>query len=194
MIRTAKATADNQDVFIWTLYQLGGSDRSVDVEEIFLRAFEIAPARFGWRTRPDIPDYKKIAKALQTVEADSHVGLVRKVDRYTRRLTPEGAAWVADNYAVLERLYGGSSAVAAQANNAHAEIARRVRDSRAFQTWHAGHTPALADAALAVDCSAASSDSLWARRCDEIVRAGQVLSDSELESFGNTMRSAREGV
>ena len=192
MNRTAKTTANNEDVFIWALYQLHGSDRSVDVEEIYLRAFEIAPVRLGWRTRPEIPDYKKISKALQTVEAKSHVGLVRKVDRYTRQLTPEGSAWVSDNYAVLERLYGGASVVAAQAGNTYGEIERRVRESRAFRLWQVGESAAITDIAVAVDCSAASSDSLWARRCDEIVRAGQVLSDSTLEAFGNAMRNARE--
>jgi hypothetical protein len=67
MTRTAppNQTANNQDVFIWSLYQLGGADRSIEVEDIYLKAFDIAPARLGWRTRPDLPDYKKVAKALQ---------------------------------------------------------------------------------------------------------------------------------
>ena len=46
----------------------------MDVEEIYLKCFEIAPARLGWRTRPEIPDYKKISKALQSVEAKTHTG------------------------------------------------------------------------------------------------------------------------
>lgn len=66
--------ANNQDVFIWALYLLGGADRDVDVENIYLKSFELTPARLGWRTRPDPPDYKKTAKALQSIEATTHIG------------------------------------------------------------------------------------------------------------------------
>ena len=35
----------NQDLFLWALFLLGGADRDVDVEEIYLKCFEIAPSR-----------------------------------------------------------------------------------------------------------------------------------------------------
>ena len=55
---------NNQDVFVWALYLLGGADQDVDVEAIYLKCFELAPARLAWRTRPDLPDYKKISTSL----------------------------------------------------------------------------------------------------------------------------------
>ena len=57
-------TANNQDVFLWALYVLGGADRDVDVEDIYLKCFEMAPARLGWRTQPQLPQYKKLRRHL----------------------------------------------------------------------------------------------------------------------------------
>jgi hypothetical protein len=185
-------TASNQDVFLWALYQLGGADQAVDVEDIYLRAFEIAPARLGWRTRPDIPDYKKIAKALQSVEASTHVGLVRKVDTYRRMLTPDGIAWVENYRSVLERLYGGTVAVPPPASSEAAEIISRVKESDAFIAWRVQGAVDLADAGVALGCSAASPESVWQRRCDAVIRAASLTSNTEITRFGEDMRALRE--
>jgi hypothetical protein len=37
----------NSDVFLWALYELGGADEFVDVEEAFIKAFELAPLRLS---------------------------------------------------------------------------------------------------------------------------------------------------
>jgi hypothetical protein len=95
--------ANNQDVFVWALYLLGGADRDVDVEEIYLKCFELAPARLGWRTHPEIPDYKKTSKALQSIEATTHVGLLHRPHKYSRRLTLEGIKWVEAYKEILEK-------------------------------------------------------------------------------------------
>ena len=102
----ASGVPNNQDVFVWALFQLGGAEHDVDVEAIFLRSFDLAPARLGWRTRPDLPDYKKAAKALQSVESKTHVGLVHRTSPYLRRLTTAGTVWVEQNRSILERRQG----------------------------------------------------------------------------------------
>lgn len=58
----------NSDVFLWALFELGGADEFVDVEAVFIKAFELAPLRLSWRTRPDLPDLKKCSKALRDAE------------------------------------------------------------------------------------------------------------------------------
>ena len=52
MTKTSKLSfsadrASNSELFVWALYLLGGAERDVDVEEIYLKCFEIAPARLG---------------------------------------------------------------------------------------------------------------------------------------------------
>lgn len=182
--RTAppSAEANNQDVFIWALYLLGGADKDVDVEDIYLKSFELAPARLGWRTRPDLPDYKKTAKALQSIEATTHVGLVHRTSAYLRRLTVEGVAWVQRYEPLLAATYG-QAPVPAAATNQHERLRRRLKASAAYVGWKNGDELDLFDLADAFECSAGSPEAVWASRLEEARRAAQVLADEELACF-----------
>lgn len=170
--------ANNQDVFVWALSQLGGSERAVDVEEIFIKCFELAPARLGWRTHPEIPDYKKISKALQSVEAKTHVGLIEKTDQYHRRLTALGINWIEANRGVLESRYGGAPVIAST-KSPHERLRRRIRESRVFSS----PSPSLVEIAEILECSPASVSSVWQSRLTQVEVAAQALSDNDLSSF-----------
>lgn len=186
-VRVAPPSSEpnNQDVFIWALYLLGGADRDVDVEEVYLKSFELAPARLGWRTQPTIPDYKKTAKALQSVEASTHVGLVHKVGPYTRRLTAAGAAWVERNKDLLVACYQGGQPVAARATATHERWRRRVRGSADFAAWGRGEGFQLADLADVLECSAASPARVWRGRIEEVRRAAEVAEDEQVRAFAD---------
>ena len=177
--------ANNQDVFIWAMYLLGGADKDVDVEEVYLKSFELAPARLGWRTQPTIPDYKKTSKALQSVEASTHVGLVHKVGRYTRRLTADGAAWVERYKDILESTYSSVEHVPLARNSQNERLRRALRSSRAFEEWAKGQPFSLEQLADALDCNPASSQKVWAARLDGIRRAADVSSDEALHDFAS---------
>lgn len=181
---------NNQDVFIWALYLLGGSDKDVDVEDIYLKCFELAPARLGWRTRPDLPDYKKTSKALQSVEAKTHAGLVHKPNALHRRLTPAGVEWVERYEPVLRRTYSGSVAPSASTNQ-NERIRQRLHQSTAWQSWRAGEAFDLIAAGQALQCSPGSPEEIWAGRIHEIVRAADVLQDNELRDFAAAVQQLR---
>lgn len=187
-LRAAPASGEpnNQDLFVWALYVLGGSDRDVDVEEVYLRSFELAPARLGWRTRPEIPDYKKTAKALQSVEATTHRGLIAKRGSYRRRLTAEGVRWVEQNRPVLESLYGGSATVAEVPSSALGRRRSIIRRSKQFIAWLEGSQMNLLDLADALECSPTSPAALWKARVEEIRRVAAITGDSELDRFAST--------
>ena len=183
--REALQKANNQDALVYALYLIGGSDRAVDVEDIYLKCFEIAPARLGWRTRPDIPDYKKTSKALQSVEAKELPGLLAKPHPLARRLTPEGVAWVARNRATLGRIYGGGVAVSGVSQGAFESLRRTVRSSQAFADSEAGIEPTFVDLADALQCSPGSPIETWTVRLAEVRRAAQVLEDPALLLFAD---------
>lgn len=63
--RISSEPVTNSDVFLWALFELGGGDDFVDVEAVYIRAFQLAPLRLSWRTRDDLPDLKKCSKALR---------------------------------------------------------------------------------------------------------------------------------
>jgi len=175
--------ANNQDVFIWAMYLVGGADRDVDVEAVYLKSFELAPARLGWRTKPELPDYKKTSKALQTVEAKSHIGLVHKVGKYTRRLTADGSAWIERYREILETTYSLSKNVAAPKGSNLEHKGSAIKSSAAFAQWLANVPVELADLADAFECSPASPKRVWKGRMEELRRVADVTKDSELDAF-----------
>lgn len=191
-LRTAPPSdsANNQDVFLWALYVLGGADRDVDVEDIYLKCFEMAPARLGWRTQPQIPDYKKTSKALQSVEATTHVGLIHRPHQYSRRLTFEGTKWVEAYKDILERVYS-KHAVAASANtNMHERTRLAIKESSSWKVFL--QDPSMldtADLAALLRCTATSPKETWKSRILDLRRAAEVLQDMELVDFANAVEA-----
>lgn len=178
---------NNQDLFVWALYVLGGADNDIDVEAVYLKSFELAPARLGWRTRPDLPDYKKTAKALQSVESTTHVGLIAKRGPYGRRLTPDGVRWVERFRPVLEGLYGGEGAILPPATNTMAIRRTAVRASEQFASWVRGDSLDLVFLAEALECSPSSPNSVWRARLDELQRVAEVTGDAQLGDFATAV-------
>jgi hypothetical protein len=131
------STPNNPELLIWSLFLLGGSDNYVDVEELFIKSFELAPARLSWRTRQDIPDYKKCSKALQEVEDRKRsqlFHLFEKQGAYKRKLSSAGVEWVTQYSNVLATLYSGGI-VPSAAVQEDSKALRRITDSDLFQNF-----------------------------------------------------------
>ena len=175
---------NNQDALVLALYMLGGADKDVDVEDMFLKCHEIAPARLSWRTRPDLPDYKKVSKALQSVEASTHIGLFHHTNQYARRLTLDGVRWVETYMPILEKIYQKAPVQASKANNMHERKRQEIKSS---DVWNLVQTDpgsiTIVDLASILQCSAASSKVTWESRIHDVKRAADVLQDKELMSF-----------
>ncbi len=190
MVRNASGRANNQDALVWALWLLGGADRDVDVEDIYIKCFEIAPARLGWRTRPEIPDYKKTSKALQSVESKELPGLLHRTHALRRRLTNAGVEWVARNRSVLEGVYGGESPVEGAQSGAHETLRRTLRSSDAFASFTSGMPLDRLELADAFQCSPGSPDEVWRGRFEAAMRSAEVLGDQELKGFVAAARAS----
>ena len=174
---------NNQDVFVWALYLLGGSDKDIDVEEIYLKCFELAPARLSWRTRPDLPDYKKISKALQSVEANTHPGLLLRPHEYVRRLTVDGVRWVETYKEILQKTYSGAVQASAS-NNQYEHRRKQIKSDPVWQTFlKEPNKLNSVDLASVLNCQPASSENTWRSRINDVLRAADVLKDEELKGF-----------
>jgi hypothetical protein len=133
----AKATgepATNSDVFLWALYELGGDEDFVDVEDVFIRAFQLAPLRLSWRTRQDLPDLKKCSKALRDAEGRRPLLLVKRGPEM-RRLTAEGQKWIEDNFDRLADSLRSNQKVQATRMRAPARLITDALRSSAHKTW-----------------------------------------------------------
>jgi len=183
-------TPNNQDALVFALYLLGGADNDVDVETIFLKCHELAPARLSWRTRPDLPDYKKVSKALQSVEASTHIGLLHHTHQYARRLTADGARWVETYIEILEKTYSKIPVQASKATNMHERKRREIRESEIWNVFLVNPSfLSIEDIAVVLQCSAASSTTTWESRIEDVKRAAEVLQDSELLMFAKFVES-----
>ena len=189
-VRTAPPSdsANNQDVFLWALYVLGGADRDVDVEDIYLKCFEMAPARLGWRTQPHIPDYKKTSKALQSVEATTHVGLIHRPHQYSRRLTIEGIDWTEAYKGILERVYSKQAVAASTNTNMYERTRQAIKESSSWRVFESDPTQLdVADIAALLRCTATSPQETWKSRILDVKRAAEVLKDDALAEFARAI-------
>lgn len=191
-LRTAPPsdTANNQDVFLWAVYVLGGADRDVDVEDIYLKCFEMAPARLGWRTQPQLPDYKKTSKALQSVEATTHIGLIHRPHQYSRRLTIEGIKWVEAYKGILERVYSKQAVAASTNTNMFERTRQSIKESSSWKVFMSD--PSLldvADLAALLRCTATSPQETWKSRILDLKRAAEVLQDEVLGEFAKAVEA-----
>lgn len=184
---------NNTDLMIWALYLAGGAESWTDVEALFLKAFELAPARLAWRTRDDLPDYKKCAKALQEVEdpkRSRYMGFFEKRGRYQRRLTQQGMQWCQQYENQLSALYGGGLVPSARIQD-HGRRVRAIRASGPYQTWaHEGTIGSpIWELAEIFRCLPDSSPAVWNARLDEHLLSAQRNSDTNVSEFIEAVRT-----
>jgi hypothetical protein len=158
----------NWEAFLWALYKLGGSDQFVDIEEVSLKCFEIAPARFGWRTRPDLPDYKKCAKALQEAERRRPPMLVKSGDTFARQLSADGQQWIAMSKKRLSAILETDLHVPEPKRRPSSRLLSEIESSEPFREWLrtrqvTGEKWRVADM---LRCSPDSSPTTWKDRLE----------------------------
>jgi hypothetical protein len=125
----------NWEIFLWSLYQVGGDKGMVDVELAFIKAHQLAPGRFSWRTRDDLPEIKKLSKALRDAEAKAGSMLTKTSDGLKRQLTISGIQWVENNFEHLKKL-GASDFSAGQARSRKStKWLIDIQNSEIFEHW-----------------------------------------------------------
>ncbi len=159
----------NSDVFLWALYELGGADEFVDVETVFIKAFDLAPLRLSWRTRTDLPDLKKCSKALRDAEGREPRLLVKK-GAEMRRLTVEGQQWIEENFDRLADALRGDRVVRAPRTRIPSRLVSQALQGAVFTTW--SETGAITDekwrVAEMLRCSPDSSRAVFRERLETL--------------------------
>jgi len=184
---------NNNDLLVWALFLLGGIERWVDVEEMFLKAFELAPARLSWRTRPDIPDYKKASKALQHIESTDHRWhpLLEKRGPHERKLSIAGQAWCEKYGPQLSELYSGDAVVSSPKTQKAGRRVSDVEKSELFERWKSDPTTQLHEHELAVifRCLPGSPRATWVGRFDETSVAAARNGRTDISEFVEAARA-----
>lgn len=141
------------DYALAALLRLGGDTGSVDLEDIAVEAYKLAPDMFRWR-RHDFPNLESVRVALK--DANRQGAQLVLYDRQGRKLTVDG---VRRATAVLNRMNAGAEARRDDAlrRQALAEVAR-MEGHPAFTRWRQGGMVAVdaVDLADLVRCAAST--------------------------------------
>lgn len=83
----------NTDAVCLACHEVGGAFNRIDIEDIALTVYELAPSQFCWNHHPDRVDLRKVQYALknEALSADSRLaGSVKE----GYQLTPHGLEWL----------------------------------------------------------------------------------------------------
>jgi hypothetical protein len=141
----------------------------------------------SWRTRPDLPDYKKCAKALQEVEdpkRSDHLGLFLKQGQYTRKLSDAGLEWCTSYKSLLQSMYGGGY-VPSQSTSEMGRTLAAVEKSDAFRGFtRTGKVEVeLWELADALQCLPNSAKEVWMARLDGLRLAAEQNNRQDIIAF-----------
>ncbi len=191
---TPTANTTNVDVVVFALADLGGTSRSVHLEDISVRAAELSPGAFRWDRDKyaDRVDKDKVRVSLTDAQKDKYGGLVSAVGAKRAgvskptdawQLTPSGVEWLLNN---RERL---GEAFQAELPGLKKGQAQRVRDRIAnselygeyARTGRVENSPfAFADL---VEASPDADKSVIQRHFDELSSQVRLLRDPDLQRF-----------
>lgn len=182
---TAAPEIPNWNVILWALHELGGSDDFVDIELVFIRAYELAPQRLAWRTRPDLPDFKKCAKALQEAEAKRPLLLVKTGDTFGRQLSVPGQKWIAANSKRIRELLKSGQIVQEPKRRPRSRMLSEAEQSPAYVEWLAENSIPSEKWKMAetLRCSPDSDVEVWRNRLASLRAAAHAADRKKLLKF-----------
>lgn len=172
------------DVFLWALYELGGADVFIDVEDVYLTAFKLAPKRFGWRTRPDLPDRLKGNMALHSADVRDPKLLIKRGPDF-RQLTLEGQLWIEQNFDRLAEAFQKDRVIEAPKGHRSSRLISDAMRSDVVVSWL--ETDTLPDEkwrfADLLHCSPDSAQSVWRSRLETLRSAAYTAGRDDLLKF-----------
>jgi hypothetical protein len=100
----------NADLFLYALYRLGGAGKYIDVEDVFMEMWRLAPARFSWRKYQQ-PNYKIMSKAIVDIDQRGDGNLLLGTGD-SRQLSAQGVEWTERRLKQFERIASGEDRAA----------------------------------------------------------------------------------
>lgn len=175
--------AANADFIAIALFQLGGAGAFIDVEDVFHLAYEIAPKRFGWRTRT-LPNYKTLYKALVDLEHAHPTLLLKTADGLRRQLSAEGVEWTRAKIESAHEITG-PDASRSSIRRPTQHLLNAIAATVPAQRFAAGGEPDITRYELA-DLLIAAPDSpieVWRERLETYKAAAEAAGRDDIRSF-----------
>lgn len=162
----------NADLFLYSLHCLGGAGKYVDVEDVFVEMWKLAPARFRWR-KYDYPNYKVMSKAVVDISQRGDSRLLLGSGNM-RQLSAEGVAWVEGRKERFEALASGRLPAPPDRRPTQRVVAELVKQ-RLVREFLAGDNPELDRTYIAqlLRCAPDAPRHVWKERLETLRSAAR---------------------
>ena len=181
---TRTQEVSNSDLFLFALYELDGAEMPVDIEDVFLKMYEIVPERFSWR-KHQLPNYKVLHTAMADAERDkSLLAGTLLGSGWERRLSENGIGYVERRMPLLRKLVGGE-VQAPPDKRPLQRAAAAVEKHPAFRRFMAGIREPIKRHELAVllRCTPDSPRDVWRERVESLRAAAASARRKDLLAF-----------
>lgn len=115
----------NSQIVTLAILELGGVAEAIDIEDIAIQAYELAPEKFSWRKHPECIDLRVVQYALKDA-ANGHKGepLIKGSLKHGYMLTTVGLEWLENNQLIDGELDKSSTRKQSTADKLSIEQAR----------------------------------------------------------------------
>ena len=176
----------NTEIMIIALWESGGTNKFIHVEDAYLSCYQISPSRFSWRTKKDIPDRVKLKKAMLNKKNKNPF---IKQGAYEVRLSSFGINWIKKNKNFIAKFLEKDVKNIKFSPNASSKKIYRFRDTDFFQNWLKDPhiMPEKWELASAFRCSISSPTTIWDQRIQTLLVEAEISKDTEVVSFINNV-------
>jgi hypothetical protein len=188
---TRKPRVDNPDIIPFALHELGGTGQFIDVEDIFLHCFKVAPERFRWRKHL-IANYKTLSKALRDFEGHHPDLLLKTADGLSRQLSKEGIDWVNARLDLFREVLSQPGANP-PTRRREQKLLNEFADHRLVRAFEKGSLEALQKYEVAdlLLCAPDSPIAVWKERLETYRSAATAAGRPNLAEFLDYLRTSK---
>lgn len=128
----------NPQIVAIAAYLLGGKSKFIDIEDIALKAYELAPERFSWRTHPDWIDLGTIRDACSDAKKEKSGSLLVGTPSKGYMVTAEGVDFAKKERRYLEGAKSKKERVSKQDRALASREKTRLMTTAAFEKYANG--------------------------------------------------------
>ncbi len=183
-----------EDIVTYALYQLGGANGAVHIEEIAAECHKMAQSQFSWQLEKyrDFPDLKAVYYALDCVSRAKGGSLVQKIlDRSKGgqrfQLTQAGVQWIKKNHENLANEFNVPENERKKALNEVQDFLRALKEQdSAFKRYKKdGENIKLSIYELIdfLGCPLETSPTMVRKKFEEMQVKAKSADDAEIEKF-----------